>query len=502
MRTILDLPPGIIGDDTDFSTPGYTDCSGGRFWRGRFQTTGGWERLSLTDLTGVCRGVFGFNNPDGIQTFAFGLHNGLTVWQGGDQASITPSGFVAGQIDGTTGPGYGAGAYGAGEYGEPSTDSYYPGTWSFGVRYGILYANFRGQGINVWDNDTGSLATVLTNAPAVCTFLLSVWTGQLMAFGCTNVGGNYEATLVRTSDTRDPENWAAGDSASNAQEFAIEGNGRIVGARAIGQSVYVWTESELHVGSWDSTSWSFTRIGVGGLCGPNAAIVSGQTAYWIGQDLQFYFCSLGGAPQILPCPIRTDFSENAALGQNSKIIAATVSEFGEVVWFYADSRDGYENSRALRFSTVDGAWAKDQLARTAFIDANPAVSPVGVTYDGKIYWHERGNAADGSPLEWFLETGDQYLDPGERHVMLREWRPDLRGPDGGYQLGAVTLTITTQRYPQDETVTGTYMASAGQAKVDLRQSGMLARFRFSGSSLPSFARFGKQTLDFALAGER
>ncbi len=492
MRIPLNLAPGLVGDETDFSTGGWKSGTGVRFWRGRPESVLGFESLSLTALTGVCRTTFGWTDADSLQTFAFGLHNGLTVWQAGEQVDITPSAFVDGQIDGTGGAGYGTGAFGVGDYGEPSLTAYFPLTWSFGSRFGELFANPRGQGI----------AVPLTNAPAACNFILTTWTAQIMALGCTDSGGLFNPSCIRISDVLDPEEWTD-TAATTAQQYYLEGNGRIIGARQIGRYVFVWTDSELHLGSY-SDSWSFERIGAGGLAGPNAAIVKGQTAYWIAPDLQFYGCQVGAAPALLlsndgkPCPVRQDFADNAAIGQNDKIVAASVSERDEILWCYSDAREGYENSRIIRLSTLDGAWSLDEEARTSFVDANPAPSPVSTTYAGNIYWQERGSSRDGAPLSWSIETGDQYMDPGERFMMLREWRPDFAD-----QIGPVSLWVTTKRTPQGtETVHGPYIASPGQSKVDLRCSGLTFRFQFVGNSSPSYARFGKQTFDVQAAGER
>jgi hypothetical protein len=167
MRTPLQLPPGIVADDTDYATGGWKDASNVRFWRGLPEVIKGWERLTTELLTGVCRTVFAWKDGDNLQTIAFGLHNGLQVWQAGELADITPAvGFTDGQIDGTGGAGYGTGAYGVGGYGEPSSTDYFPLTWSFGARsFGELYANPRGQGVFVWNNATATPATLLTNAP-------------------------------------------------------------------------------------------------------------------------------------------------------------------------------------------------------------------------------------------------------------------------------------------------------------------------------------------------
>lgn len=85
-------PPGMISDDTVFSMPGrWADGSMARFFEGGWQVKGGWERLTLDNLGGVCRSVLGWTDFTSIQVVAFGLHNGLKVWEGSLVSDITPT---------------------------------------------------------------------------------------------------------------------------------------------------------------------------------------------------------------------------------------------------------------------------------------------------------------------------------------------------------------------------------------------------------------------------
>lgn len=496
MRASLEYPPGIVGDETDFATPGFKDAVNVRFWRGKPELIKGWEKLTSTLLGGVCRAVFPWSDGNNVFTLAFGLHNGLKVWQSGLVADITPTtGFTLGQIDGTGGAGYGTGAYGVGNYGEPSTTDYFPLTWSFGARsFGELYANPRGQGIFKWDNDTGVKAATLTNAPAKCNVMVVAFTDQVLAFGCTDSGGNFNPSCIRGSDTRDPTKWTVATN-STAFQYYLKGNGRIVGAQPVGRYLFVWTESELHLGTY-SAAWDFEPVGPGGLAGPNAVVVAGQIAYWISPDLQFWACQLGGAPTLIPSPIRDLFAENVAASQLDKICAAYIPERGEVVWTYPDKRDGFECSRELRMSVIDGAWSRSNMKRTALVGANP--SPVGVSPEGVVYWHERGNSADGAPLEAFIESGGQYFDSGERVMLVRGFYPDFRD-----QIGPVWFTVWTKMEAQDEWAEAfSGVCGPGQPKLDFFATGRIVKYRLASNSSPAAWRMGKPTFDVVPVGQR
>ena len=76
-----------------------------RFWENNWQLKGGWERLLLDNLGGVCRTVFGWRDRTEFTAIAFGLrHNGLEILAiGGPSRTLRPVEFVVGQIDGTGG---------------------------------------------------------------------------------------------------------------------------------------------------------------------------------------------------------------------------------------------------------------------------------------------------------------------------------------------------------------------------------------------------------------
>jgi hypothetical protein len=168
------LPTGMVSDDTVFAAPGrWRRGSWVRFWEGSWQIKGGFERFLLDNLGGVCRTVFGWQDQQEITSVAFGLHNGLKYWQSGTFADITPAAFVAGQIDGTGGAGFGTGAFGVGNYSEPSTADYFPLTWSLAAYGGDLMANPRGQ--TIFQYTPGDpLALPLAGAPARVTFMRGV----------------------------------------------------------------------------------------------------------------------------------------------------------------------------------------------------------------------------------------------------------------------------------------------------------------------------------------
>lgn len=602
MRVPLDLAPGLQGDDTTFAAQGrWSDGSNVRFYEGRPQTIGGWESLTTTLLTGVCRTAFPFTDNSNDLTIGFGTHSKLQLWQGGALFDITPTlarpsailgsaplavtntstsvvvtwaghgmavsdtfimsgavntggivaanlngtrtvtavttdtftftagaaatstttgggaavviapqkAFTAGEIDGTGSSGYGTGAYGVGGYGLPSATDYFPRTWSFGAWGENMLASPRGGTIYTWDNNTAAVATPLDNAPRQVSYMLVAPNDggyQVFALGCNQeADGVFNPMCIRHSSVRDNTEWNT-DLDTTAREYVLTGGGRLVAGRMCGAYVLAWTNDSLFIGEFVGeldVPWSFTRVARNcGLLGPNAAAIVGQRAFWVSPDLQFYTYALGGQPEIVPCQVREDFSSNLAASQGDKVVASTNAKFSEVRFDYPDARDGtgLENSRYVALCVAgpdSGAWYRGQLARTAFVDSGPAQYPIGVTYGGNVYFHEKGNSADGGPFTWFITSADCYLD--ENFVM------DVRGmwPDVFHQQGPVYVESFSRLYPQDSEVSsGAMTLGVGAQKVDFRQSGRLFRFKFSGNSAPTYARLGKFDTDAVRGGQR
>lgn len=439
---------------------------------------------------------------DDSYTYAFGSNATSTASGGGAAVVVAPQrAFQAGSIDGTGGAGYGTGAYSVGGYSEPSTADYFPRTWSFGAFGEELIANPRGGALYAWDNDLGAPATPLLDAPRNCTFALIAPQDMIFALGCNEeVSGKFNPLCIRHSSVRKNTEWRTAAS-TTAREYILPGGGRIVAGRAIGPYLLVWTNHSLFLGTWVgalSQPWRFDRVAEKcGLIGPNAAVVVGQAAYWMGNDGQFYRYGLGGTVEPIPCAIRDDLFGNLTPAQADKVVASSISRFSEVRWDYPDARDGVENSRYVALSLTGQGWSRGKMARSAFVDAGPAADSIGVTPQGNVYWHERGQSADGGPLVWSIETADQYISEEVTALLLGVW-PDVKN-----QVGPINITAISRLKPQgDENVKGPFAMAAGQDKVDFRCSGRLFRLRFEGASLPAFARLGQIAVNVAPAGKR
>lgn len=585
------------GDDTVYGASGRWQASSlVRFRNGRAQVDGGWESLTATLLTGVCRLAFPWTDNSAILNIAFGTHSKLQLWQGGVLYDITPFGppvmlgtnplattnasavvtvthtahgyttglslkifgaattdgilaadlngtrvitvttadaytFVAGTnatstntgggssivvtpqtalpagaIDGTGSVGYGTGAYGGGPWGStPLTSDYFPRTWSCGAWGQNLLASPRGGGLYQWSNNTANRAVAVDSAPTQITHMLvAPMNGgyQAFALGCNQeADGVFNPLTIRHSATHSLTGWST--LTTTSREYTLTGGGRIVAGRMIGPYMLVWTSDSLWLGTYTGAlalPWRFDRMGRNcGLIGPNAAVVVGQTAFWASPDRQFYSYSLGGQPAPLVCEIRIEYADNLAASQGDKVVASSNAEFSEVRWDYPDGRDGYENSRYVRMALSGpdtGAWSQGILARTAMVDAGPSLYPIGTTYAGNVYYHEKGHSADGTMFPWFIRTAAQVLDIEWRLQVDQCW-PDFEG-----QQGPVDVTVYAHEHPQGAvtSVTADPM-SPDDMKADLLISGRIFQVEFSGNSAPTYMRLGKPSFEVHRAGK-
>lgn len=92
MRSAIEITAGVVSDDTTFSNPhGWKDASNVRFRFGKVQTIGGWQSITTTLLTGVCRKAFPWTDNSNVLNVAFGTHTKLQIYQGGALYDITPT---------------------------------------------------------------------------------------------------------------------------------------------------------------------------------------------------------------------------------------------------------------------------------------------------------------------------------------------------------------------------------------------------------------------------
>lgn len=509
MRRELTIRPGLQADDTPnaVGTGGLTVSSNMRSWRGQSQTIGGWESLTTDQLDGKCRGVHTWTDNEGEICIAFGTNTNLYIWRGGALHDITPaSGFTPGNADGLGGRGWGTGAYGAGFYGLPSDEVFFPLTWSLDNYGENLIACPRGQTIFQLDHaaflaDFNTNAVAITGAPASVQVIVVTRGRQLVAYGCNEeVSGDINPRAIRWTDTEDLTDWTTATD-SLAGEYVLEDDGRLVGAIKLGNTVLVLTDSgailqqqsvdPLVVFTFDHLSKSC------GLVGPNGVTAASQTAYWLSDAGVFWRYSLGGSPERLITPIAASLNGEIAATQRDKVYAATCAQFEEVHFHYPSAEAG-ENDGYVGYNTRTNEWYRGNLARTAAIDAAPTDYPVGVDPDGRIFWQELGQSANGGSIAWEGTTGYIRLPGGERSMTVRQLFPDIHN-----QVGPVKFIMRSRERingPDTGVIVKTIQPDTQQ--VDFFLTGRYVSLTYCGQAGPTFARLGTHTLDIVQRGRR
>ena len=177
MLVKLEIPPGVYRNATEYSAAGrWYDTNLVRWIDGLMMPIGGWQKFSLTPVTGTCRGLFSWRDNDNYRWLAIGTNEKLYVHDEGALHDITPVGFVAGQANSLPGLGYGTLDYGEQEYGTERSGTsgitLEASTWSFDSWGENLIGCSTGDGkVYEWSGTTvvpGSRSRQRTNEQPLC----------------------------------------------------------------------------------------------------------------------------------------------------------------------------------------------------------------------------------------------------------------------------------------------------------------------------------------------
>lgn len=501
--TIFAPSGGIVLDESPTAAEGgWVDADKIRFRGGRPEVIGGWESLTLSKLSGVCRSIHAWADLAGAPLYAFGTHSHLMALSGGALVDITPAAVTPGLVDGIGGAGYGTGAYGAGVYGVNNSAAieFWPRTWSLDHWGETLVAAPRNGGVYQWALDIAQKATAVANAPARVGSIFVTPERILVAVGSNNVGGTWEPMLVRWCDQEQLTVWNP-TAANQAGDFVLAKGSRAVAGMVCGKVNLVWTDVGVYQMRYLGDPvlvYGFDYLGDGGAIGPNACAVMNGTAFWLSPSGQFYVWSGGGAPQMVPCPVRRSIIDNLAWVQADKIVISTIAASGEYIVIYPDRRDGNECSRYALWNPADNTWSVGTLDRTAWVDAGPQTWPVAVSSGGSVFYHEKGHSADGGPLAWRLESAPVDLADGDKLMSVLRVTPDFEEASGG-----IDVQLLTRDWPQADPVTRAIGTVSGRTgKLDCRVTARQIALRLSGASAPAYWRYGAVRFDTRETGAK
>jgi hypothetical protein len=198
------------------------------------------------------------------------------------------------------------------------------------------------------------------------------------------------------------------------------------------------------------------------------------------------------------CPIRREVFDNLSWVQQDKVVVSSIAGTNEFIILYPDRRYGNEVNRYALYNYVEGTWATGFLDRSAWIDASPEPWPIAATVEGRIYYHEKGNSADGSPITAYLVSSPIDLADGEQLCSVQRIVPDFEDLTGG-----VTVSLATRMWPsEDPVIKYSGMVGSTTRKLDCRVTARSVAIRIDSSSAPSFWRMGAPRLDIRETGSK
>jgi len=459
----LSYKPGLYRNGTRYQAKGrWYDANGVRFFQDTIQPIGGWAELvdstgaSFTALDGQARSTLTWEKDNGKYVIAIATTAKLYVIDEAVLYDITPSGFAglatdSAQTD-TSVSLYGDGLYGEARYGGTGSGTAQilrAGVWQID-NFGdfLLAVASDDASLYLWDADTSTDATVISEAPA-CTAVVVTPERFIFALGADN-----NVRKVAWASQEGYTDWVPTDD-NSAGDFELSTQGRLVCGRRSRSQTLLWTNVDFWVASYIGEPFIYRFDLAGSNCGivsPNACLVIDTMAVWMGQNNFFIF---DGFTKPLPCDVHDYVFSDINRIQANKIWAMTISAFGEAWWFYC-SGNSTEIDRYVVWNYREGHWSFGELARTAGIDAGATQYPLMIGTDGTMYQHEFAETRTGmtpylesGPLELFSgprgpvvnsQTGQGV---GDQTMLIQRLIPDERN------LGEVRAKLYTALFPTD-----------------------------------------------------
>lgn len=303
----------------------------------------------------------------------------------------------------------------------------------------LISADITSNAILIVESDTltvtaGNRMLVMTGAPVDCIGVVVTPERFIFALGA---GGDSRKVQWPSRETLD--DWTP-TAENTAGDFTLEGTGRIrCGRRGRGETL-IWTDNELFAARWipGPFVYSFERLGTQcGIIAPNAVAVLDGRAVWMSQKGFFIY---DGFVQPVPCEVFDHVFGDFNHTQREKVWAQTMSQYGEV-WFFYPSSTSTECDRYVIWNYRENHWSIGQLARTAGVDRGAFDYPMMAAPDGVVYDHERGDLRTG--MTPFAESGPVEIAEGESVMKVRRLIPD----EG--TLGETTVRFFASMYPTE-----------------------------------------------------
>lgn len=287
---------------------------------------------------------------------------------------------------------------------------------------------------------------------------------QVIAFGCNpyDVNQMQDPMIVRWSDSQDPTNWDIADTTKTSGEQRLSSGSYIVTAVQNREEILVWTDSSLYSMTYvgPPSGFGFNLVGTSfDIIGPNAKIVTGAVAYWMGSN-NFY--SYNGKVEPMPCTVRDYVFLDISKDDGDKVYCSSDSGNNEIIWFYPSESQGgtpglREVDRYVVYNYIEDAWYYGTMSRTAWIDRRTHPTPRSVGPDGILYNQETGfddgSTSPASPINAYIQSSPIEIEDGNNFLFITRVIPDLTFRNSTTNNGeqpVVKFTIKPQDYPGAE----------------------------------------------------
>lgn len=443
--------------------------------------------LLLTDVGGITAATY--LNAEQIITeivdddnikFDCGFAATSSTTGGGSAPATIQYQIAAGNQSQVTASGMGAGDFGGGDFGGGGVSTTgvqaYPRIWSFGafgdnvvMCPGDLTTG-EGQYIYVWDGDTTSAPTQLTNSPTDCNWVAVInnsvvaLCGRTVKISALGAGTVWSGLLYREK-TLERVDVAVSCFAHGDRNAVIHhSTGAILLAYVGGADI--WDLSDLYEDD--------------GIIAPQACASLDESLIWRGSTGVYIYD--GGIVQRIVNLLNEDWIiKNINASKVWHSFAYTDQEREEVyIHFPTGSED--EPSDYLIISSIVNAGAigitadftLGQMDRTAAQRPGIFKNTFYMADVADTYRHFTRGAVT---FNWFAQTAFGLAGDGEIRIMLNEFRPDSN------QSGDITLEIFSKEYPQSTAVShGTWVFTSTSQVVSVKAAGRLMSFKFSGST--------------------
>lgn len=452
---------------------------------------------------------------------------------GGGNAVIAEYQLSVGLDTSALGNGWGTGPWGTGGWGEGSgsfvetdqlrlwTEDNFGEDLLFNPRNGGVY--FKDMSASIGDRAVNitSLAGA-SNPPIIARqVLVSDNDRHVLVFATNTIGtAVQDPLLIRWGDTESLILWTP-DTTNTAGSLSINAGSQFLKAVETTTEILVFTDITLHSLRFIGSPYTFgqTRIGTNvQLIGPNAAVSTGATTFWMatGPLFQYY----DGVVHDMPCTLRSYVASILNTAQSEKITAGINRQFHEVLWllpvnggtelnFYVICNYEDPTNPLWYYGSYNG------VGRTTWLDAWFETTPLAGSPDGYIYAHEFG-ATDQSVtpavmLDSYLKSSVFELGTGGDFMLVSRTIPDIDFTGSTASAPEVTLTFEKRDYPgspfaagpdNDVLLSVTGPPAQYTPKVDRRFRARSVQFGIETASTGTLWQMGVPRLYMAPDGQR